>query len=88
MQRARGIDPMAGGIGPMILLNLVIGFLPGLNISIGGHVGGLIGGALAGWIIDQLQSRRVGGVMAPVVVCVAIGAIAVAASFARVSGYA
>ena len=79
---------MQGGIGPLIVLNLAIGFLPGLNISIGGHVGGLIGGALAGWVMDQLQSRRIGGLVLPVVVCVAIGAVAVAASLARVSGYA
>jgi membrane associated rhomboid family serine protease len=32
MQRARGIDPMQSGIGPVILLNLGISFLPGLNI--------------------------------------------------------
>jgi membrane associated rhomboid family serine protease len=88
MQRARGIDPMQGGIGPLILLNLAIGFLPGLNISIGGHVGGLIGGALAGYAIDQLQRRRIGGLVAPILVCLAVGALAVAASLARVSGYA
>jgi membrane associated rhomboid family serine protease len=88
MQRARGIDPMQAGIGPMIVLNLAIGFLPGLNISIGGHLGGLIGGAIAGWLMDQLQARRIGGVLLPIVVCVAIAAVAVAASLARVSGYA
>src|SRR3954452_6114594 len=73
MQRARGIDPMQGGIGPLILLNLAIGFLPGLNISVGGHIGGLIGGALAGFIIDRVQARS-RGVALPVAVCVAIGA--------------
>jgi membrane associated rhomboid family serine protease len=83
MQRARGIDPLAGGIGPMIVINLVIGFLPGLNISIGGHIGGLIGGALAGFVIDRLGERR-RGVALPVAVCVAIGAVAVAASYAVV----
>src|SRR3954452_6523487 len=59
MQRSRGMDPMAGGIGPLILLNLAIGFLPGLNISIGGHLGGLVAGAAAGYAMDQLQTRRV-----------------------------
>jgi membrane associated rhomboid family serine protease len=88
MQRNRGMNPMQGGIGPLILINLAIGLLPGLNISIGGHVGGLIGGALAGYAMDQLQRRRIGGVIAPVAVCVAVGAIAVVASLARVSGYA
>jgi membrane associated rhomboid family serine protease len=88
MQRNRGMDPMQGGIGPLIVINLVIGFLPGLNISVGGHLGGLVGGALAGYVIDQLQTRRIGGLIAPIAVCVAVGAIAVAASLARVSGYA
>ena len=46
MQRARGIDPMQTGLGPVILLNLAITFLVP-NISIGGHLGGLIGGAMA-----------------------------------------
>src|SRR4051794_2073538 len=45
--RARGIDPMAGGvfgsIGGLILINLVFSFAVS-GISIGGHIGGLIGG--------------------------------------------
>ena len=88
MQQARGMNPMQGGIGPLIILNLVIGLLPGLNISIGGHIGGLIGGALAGYVMDQMQTRRIGGIAAQVAVCVGVAAIAVVASYARVSGYA
>jgi membrane associated rhomboid family serine protease len=88
MEYRRGMNPMQGGIGPLIVLNLVIGFLPGLNISIGGHIGGLVGGAFAGYVIDQLQTRRIGGLIAPVAVCLVVAAIAVAASLARVSGYA
>jgi membrane associated rhomboid family serine protease len=49
--RRRGIDPMKSGIGGLLVLNLVITFLPGFNISIGGHVGGLIGGALAAGVV-------------------------------------
>ncbi len=44
--RARGIDPMASGIGPLIAINLLLGFVIA-NVSVGGHVGGLIGGSLA-----------------------------------------
>ncbi len=86
MQMSRGIDPMQGGIGPLILINLAISFvIP--NVSIGGHLGGLAGGALAGLAVDRIQARH-RGVVLPVVACVAIAAIAVAASVARVSGYA
>jgi membrane associated rhomboid family serine protease len=41
--RARGIDPMRSGIGPLIVINLVFSFALS-NISVGGHIGGLIGG--------------------------------------------
>ncbi len=86
MQTARGIDPMQGGIGPLILINLAISFvIP--NVSIGGHLGGLAGGALAGLAVDRIQARH-RGLLLPVVACVVIAAIAVAASVARVSGYA
>src|SRR3954465_8223950 len=44
--RARGVDPFQAGIGPLILINLVISFIiPG--IAWGGHIGGLVGGGLA-----------------------------------------
>jgi membrane associated rhomboid family serine protease len=37
--RRRGIDPFQAGIGPLILINLVLGFvIP--NISVGAHIGG------------------------------------------------
>jgi membrane associated rhomboid family serine protease len=79
--RARGIDPMQSGIGPTILLNLAITFFPGLNISIGGHLGGLIGGAAAFYAMQKITERRRGLVL-PILACVVVGAIAVAASVA------
>src|SRR3954454_16339143 len=83
MQLSRGMDPMQGGIGPLILINLAIGFLPGLNISIGGHLGGLVGGALAAFVMERTPAGR-RGVALPVAVCVAIGAAAVAGAYAVV----
>jgi membrane associated rhomboid family serine protease len=81
MQRARGIDPMQSGIGPVILINLGITFLPGFNISIGGHIGGLIGGAIAAYLIDKVDERR-RGVAFAVAACVLVAAVAVAGALA------
>ena len=78
MQRARGIDPMQSGIGPVILFNLALSFIIP-NISIGGHLGGLVGGALAAFAMDWLGARR-RGIVAPVGACVVIGAIAAVAA--------
>jgi membrane associated rhomboid family serine protease len=82
LSRARGIDPMQSGIGPLILLNLAISFIPGLNISIGGHLGGLVGGALAAFLMDQAAERRRGGIGLPLLICAVVGALAAAGSFA------
>jgi membrane associated rhomboid family serine protease len=57
--RDRGISIMQSGIGPVILLNLVITFtIPG--IAIGGHLGGLIGGAAIAFIMVELDKRPIG----------------------------
>src|SRR5215211_495413 len=80
LQRARGIDPMQSGLGPIILINLVLGFvIP--NISIGGHLGGLVGGAAAGFAMEWLAARR-SGAAAPIAACVAIGVAAAVAAVA------
>ena len=80
MQRARGIDPMQSGIGPVLLLNLGITFLiPG--ISIGGHLGGIVGGALAAFLIDKIDERRL-GVVPAIAACVLVAAAATAGAIA------
>jgi len=82
MQRARGMDPMQSGIGPIILINLALGFIIP-NVSIGGHLGGLAGGALAGYLIERAPR----GLAAPIGICVAVGLAAVAGSFAVVQQF-
>lgn len=55
--RARGMSLMDTGVGPLLMLNLLITFaIPG--ISIGGHLGGLVGGFLVGVIVFELEERR------------------------------
>ena len=80
--RSRNIPLMQGGlggVGGLILINLIISFtLPG--ISWGGHVGGLIGGALVAALI-QLGDRLRKPALA-LVGCAVIGAAAVAGSIA------
>jgi membrane associated rhomboid family serine protease len=83
LQRARGIDPMQSGIGPVILINLVLGFvIP--NVSVGGHLGGLVGGVLCAFAMERVAGRG-RGVVLPVAACVLIGAVAAFAGVA-VSG--
>jgi membrane associated rhomboid family serine protease len=83
LQRARGIDPMQSGLGPIILINLVLGFvIP--NVSIGGHLGGLAGGVLCAFAMERVAGRG-RGVLLPVAACVLIGVVAAVAGVA-VSG--
>jgi membrane associated rhomboid family serine protease len=80
MQRARGIDPMKSGIGPLILLNLALGFvIP--NVSVGGHVGGLVAGVAAAALVEQVGRRR-GSPALAVAGCALVGAVAVAGALA------
>ncbi len=84
MARNRGIDVMASGIGPILLINLVITFLPGSGIAIGGHIGGLIGGAIAAFAIERL-SLRTRSIAPGVAVCFVLAVAAVAGALAVAS---
>ena len=80
MARKRGIDLMASGLGPVLIINLVITFFPGFNISIGGHLGGLAGGFLCALAIEALARRR--SPVPAVLACAAIAIFAVVAAVA------
>jgi len=56
-QHTRGINLRQSGLGGILVVNLLITFTPGLNISIGGHLGGLAGGFLCGLVIYRLGPK-------------------------------
>ena len=78
IMRSRGIDPMQSWIGPILILNILFTFRPG--ISIGGHLGGLLGGVLASFILLQAERRRSPALA--VIGCAALAAVAVVGSIA------
>ena len=81
--RRRGIDPMQSGIGGLLVLNLIITFLPGFNISIGGHIGGLIGGVLAAGVFALSQRYKArGSMVVSVAGCLLIALASVAGAIA------
>ena len=85
--RARGMDPMAGGvlgsIGGLILINLVFSFAVS-GISIGGHIGGLIGGALV--ILAYQQAERMRQPALAYAGALVVAGIAVAVGIAAAGG--
>jgi membrane associated rhomboid family serine protease len=84
LQRARGIDPMQSGIGPLILFNLVLGFvIP--NVSVGGHLGGLVGGALVALAFERVPSGR-WRIPLSLTACAVIAVLAGAGAVLRATG--
>jgi len=80
LQRARGMDPMQSGIGPLILINLALGFIIP-NVSVGGHLGGLMAGCAAALLIEEVAKRRGSQVLA-LAGCAFVAVVAVAGSLA------
>ncbi|HEX5925123.1 MAG TPA: rhomboid family intramembrane serine protease, partial [Baekduia sp.] len=88
-QWRRGYEAFGGGLGGLILINLVISFIPGFNIAFGGHIGGLIGGLLAGLAFhgaDRLRQPWLGYAACAVLSIVAVvGAVAVSGNLHNIT---
>ncbi len=83
--RGRGMSALAGELGFLIVINLVLTF--GVSgISVGGHVGGLVAGVLCGLVIVAGERGQLGahhrqaelGLIAAIAVISVFGALAVA----------
>jgi membrane associated rhomboid family serine protease len=74
LMRARGVDPMQSWIGPILIINILFTFRPG--ISIGAHLGGLIGGALCALILAAADRQGRRGLQIGVAGCVVIAVAA------------
>jgi len=69
----RHIGANIAGIGLVLGINLVIGFVPGFNVSWQAHVGGLLVGLLVGFIFTRTRSVRQRGLQIWLLVAVAAG---------------
>lgn len=72
----RHIGANTAGIAIILGVNLVIGFLPGYNISWQAHVGGLVVGLLVGFIFTRTRARRQRGLQIALLIAVAAGLVA------------
>lgn len=68
----RSSGAQTGGLVALVAVNMVIGFMPGLNISWQGHLGGLITGALCAVVIAKVPRGR----MRPLLQGIGLGGIA------------
>jgi membrane associated rhomboid family serine protease len=78
--RSRGIPFWQSGLGPILLLNLVIS-LTYAGISIGGHLAGLLAGLITGVMVVELAERRRQQTLA-LAGCVVVGALSVVGAIA------
>lgn len=55
LQRMGGMGVFQGGIGGLVLINVLLSFRSG--ISLGGHLGGLAAGLFSGWLLGEARRR-------------------------------
>jgi membrane associated rhomboid family serine protease len=72
----RHLGANVAGIAIVLGINLVIGFIPGFNVSWQAHVGGLVVGALVGFIYARTRSPRQRNLQIWLLVAVGAGLVA------------
>ncbi|MEO7124440.1 MAG: rhomboid family intramembrane serine protease [Lacisediminihabitans sp.] len=72
----RGLGGNGNSLLGLIALNLVIGFIPGLNIAWQAHVGGLVVGAAVAWVM--MRTRRVDQRTSQILLLVGVAVVLVA----------
>ncbi len=72
----RHIGANIAGIAIVLGVNLVIGFVPGFNVSWQAHIGGLLVGLLVGFIFTRTRAPRQRGLQIALLVAVAVVLIA------------
>lgn len=81
VSKIRKIDSLTNDLLMIAALNFAIGFIPGFNVSIGGHLGGFVIGAAAGFVAFGPLARNksaVVGILTAAMVALFIGGILVA----------
>jgi membrane associated rhomboid family serine protease len=72
----RHIGANITGIAIVLGINLVIGFIPGMNVSWQAHVGGLVTGLLVGFIFTRTRAARQRTLQIVLLAAVAVGLLA------------
>ncbi len=72
----RHLGANIAGIAIVLGINLVIGFVPGFNVSWQAHVGGLIVGLLVAFIFTRTRSVKQRGLQIALLAAVALGLVA------------
>lgn len=72
----RHLGANIAGIAIVLGINLVIGFIPGFNVSWQAHVGGLAAGLVVGFIFTRTRSARQRGLQIGLLIAVAVALLA------------
>jgi membrane associated rhomboid family serine protease len=66
----------------LVAINLVIGFLPGMNVAWQAHLGGLIGGIVVGLVYVQTRSREQKALQLVLIAAISLALVALSLSHA------